>query len=156
MLAPDNIPHFLKGMHLLFTVSGSATRGHDLQDAGQLRHPDGVVTLRDFSFTIPTAMTRAGFHLIEVLNHGPQTHQMQLFKVRKGHTLKEVAACLQSMKCQPPVDDAGGTDALEPGGIGWMELNLRPGTYIAICLVPDLKTQKPHAALGMVAPFTVR
>jgi hypothetical protein len=34
-------------------------------------------------------------------------------------------------------------------------MDLTPGTYIALCFVPDEQTGAPHAAMGMVAIFTV-
>ena len=34
-------------------------------------------------------------------------------------------------------------------------LDLAPGTYIAVCFVPDEETGVPHALMGMVQVFTV-
>jgi hypothetical protein len=44
---------------------------------------------------------------------------------------------------------------LNPGSSGYPALNLQPGTYAAICLIPDPASGKPHAALGMAKDFTV-
>ena len=30
-----------------------------------------------------------------------------------------------------------------------------PGRYVGVCFIPDPATQKPHAALGMVAELTI-
>lgn len=34
-------------------------------------------------------------------------------------------------------------------------VDLAPGTYAAVCFIPDLETGAPHAMLGMTASFTV-
>jgi hypothetical protein len=36
-----------------------------------------------------------------------------------------------------------------------LALDLAPGTYIALCFVPDEETGVPHALMGMVQVFTV-
>ena len=44
---------------------------------------------------------------------------------------------------------------LSPGETAWTEVDLAPGTYVALCFVFDPATGMPHAAMGMVAVFTV-
>jgi hypothetical protein len=56
----------------------------------------------------------------------------------------------------PPFDPVGGMQGLEVGGSGYMTLELAPGEYAAICLIPDPTTGQSHLHLGMVAPLTVR
>jgi len=36
-----------------------------------------------------------------------------------------------------------------------LALDLAPGTYIALCFVPEEETGAPHALMGMVQVFTV-
>lgn len=154
---PDPTPHVFRGMHTRFTVFDSHRGGSAWEDSGQLRSPDGLVTLQDFRITIPAVMRHSRFLFIKVWNKGPQTHQMQLLRVRNGHSIGEVIHCFQTMACPPPVDDYGGMDALAPHTVGWVELDLRPGTYIAICFVPDVnKPNTSHAQEGMETIFTVR
>ncbi|HKH29134.1 MAG TPA: hypothetical protein VKA61_12485, partial [Sphingomicrobium sp.] len=55
-----------------------------------------------------------------------------------------------------PVSNAGGIQAMDPGLTGWMLLDLEPGEYLAVCMVPSPPNeQAPHAALGMLQGFTV-
>ena len=50
---------------------------------------------------------------------------------------------------------AGGLGWLSPGQTAWTEVDLEPGTYVALCFVFDPATGMPHAAMGMVAVVTV-
>ena len=47
------------------------------------------------------------------------------------------------------------TSVLSAGKSMWIEFDLAPGTYAAVCFFPDLETGMPHAAMGMVQVFTV-
>jgi len=42
------------------------------------------------------------------------------------------------------------------GTSGWMKLDLQSGNYVVFYMVPDSKTSKPHAMLGMSTSFTVQ
>lgn len=44
---------------------------------------------------------------------------------------------------------------LSSGHSVWIEVNLTPGTYAAMCFVTDPNTGMPHALLGMVEVFNV-
>ncbi|HEX2194576.1 MAG TPA: hypothetical protein VHK63_06450, partial [Candidatus Limnocylindria bacterium] len=48
-----------------------------------------------------------------------------------------------------------GLGALSAGQTSWLALDLQPGTYVALCFVPDEQTGTPHALMGMVSIFTV-
>jgi hypothetical protein len=37
----------------------------------------------------------------------------------------------------------------------WLALDLQPGTYVALCFIPDEAPGAPHALLGMIQVFTV-
>lgn len=55
----------------------------------------------------------------------------------------------------PPAGVSGGVGALSPSGQAWSTTDLRAGTYVVICFVPDAKGV-PHAALGIVSKLTVK
>ena len=163
--SPDGVPHLDKGMVQAFEVaeSGTPTATEDPQAAG-------TVVLLDFAFELPAEIA-AGPQIWEVVNVGPQPHEIVLLKLAPGETPEQ----LQSMSAGPPAspeagDDtvspvaaagpppfepAGGMQALAAGERGWAVLDLEPGTYVAICAVPDPASGQPHLALGMVASFTV-
>lgn len=50
---------------------------------------------------------------------------------------------------------SGGVGAVSAGGQAWVTADLKPGTYVIVCLIPDAKGV-PHAALGMLNKITVR
>jgi hypothetical protein len=146
----DNIPHFAKGMYKFFTVTAPS-------NANQASQPqaDGQVTLKDFSFVLPTSI-HAGPMTLQVTNQGTQPHEMDLLKLLPGKGVQDALAFLQKPAGPPPFADAGGMGALNPGMSGWVKLNLTSGNYVALCFVPDITTGKPHFALGMITTFSVQ
>ena len=56
----------------------------------------------------------------------------------------------------PPFVAVGGMQGLSNGASGYLNLDFAAGNYVAICNIPDPATGKPHSALGMVHPFTVK
>jgi hypothetical protein len=155
---PDNTPHFLKGMHKLFHVVAGASARTDTDNrllASGLPASDGTIVLRDFHITLPAAIHTRGMHTFHVLNDGPQTHEVGFMRLNAGKTLNDFVNALKANK-EPPVTDAGGSGAFAPHGNGWIETDLAPGNYVAACFVPDVKTGKPHAVMGMETAFTVR
>jgi hypothetical protein len=151
---PDHqgVMHMAKGMAALLTVTGNFP--------GDQAEPvaDATVTMRDFSYTLPDDI-RTGAQTWKVVNEGPQLHEMHLMRLAEGKTLDDVIAFTESPHGPPPYEGAGGFQAIDPGKSGWMQLNLEPGTYVAICHVPDLAnvaSGKTHLELGMVQSFTVQ
>lgn len=144
--SPDGTPHLAKGMITPFRVTG---RGAD----GTSRPVDGEVTLRDFGFVMPEVT--AGESTLRVTNAGPQVHEIAIVKPLGDTSARDVLAFLRDPEGSPPFVPAGGMQALEPGAGGWLHLDLAPGTYVAICLVPDPASGRPHIDLGMIAEFTV-
>jgi hypothetical protein len=53
------------------------------------------------------------------------------------------------------VEDVLEVPVLSTGQTNWIELDLQPGTYVALCFIPDRETGTPHVMLGMVEVFTV-
>jgi hypothetical protein len=155
--SPDGVSHATKGMvHPLAVVAG---------DAGSAPDPvaDATVTLKDFAFDLPSPVS-AGRHLWEVVNDGPEVHELVVLKLTAPLSPDQLLAVLAGLAAPsagsapagpPPVAPAGGLSPIASGGKAWLELDLTPGNYVAVCFVPDPTTGKPHLALGMVMPFTV-
>ncbi len=70
--------------------------------------------------------------------------------------MQDVMAWAEHMHGAPPYTNAGGMQAIMPGTAAWLDLDLTPGQYVALCHVPDVASGKPHEMLGMVMPFTVQ
>jgi hypothetical protein len=127
---------------------------------------DGTVSLFEYGFKLPTAVT-PGRHVWQVLNAGREPHELQLAKVPAGTTAAQVVALLTSgsedenatpVGGGPSASESipvGGMGQLSPGLSAWTEVDLESGTYVALCFVFDQATGMLHAALGMVAVFTV-
>ncbi len=154
--SPDGVPHVAKGMVRPFRVAGTA--------AAPAASPtvDARVTLRDFSFTIPSDV-RSGSQTWEVVNEGPQPHQFALLKIAPGKTVQDVLGALAPPSPgasppagPPPFQDVAGLATINAGTRGWITFDPEPGDYVALCFVLDPSSGKPHSQLGMVAPFTVK
>ncbi|MGD9890558.1 MAG: hypothetical protein AB7N70_13445 [Dehalococcoidia bacterium] len=144
--SPDGAPHLAKGMMQPFRVTGTGIGDDDPR-------ADDEVTLRDFGFTLPESM--AGDATLKVINAGPQVHEMGVVKPAEGTTVRDVLDYFHEPQGPPPFAPAGGMQALDPNASGWLHLDLEPGAYMAICLIPDPGSGRPHADLGMIQEFTV-
>ena len=113
-----------------------------------------TVVMRDFAFEMPSQFP-AGRQTWKVLNQGAQLHQLLYARLLPGRTVEEALATPED--APPPIDFAtfGGLSFLSPGLTAWMEPDLSPGNWLAVCFVTDPATKKSHAELGMVAGFTV-
>lgn len=148
----DGAPHFAKGMikPLTVTTAGEARPAEPQADL--------TVTMKDFHFDMSSEM-KAGKQVWKIVNDGPQPHELQVLKLAPGKTVDDMAAFFQTQgppSGPPPFDTLGGMQGLNQGLSGWLNLDLTAGNYVAICYIPDPKSGKPHFALGMVMPFTVK
>lgn len=119
--------------------------------------PSATVTvdLVNFKFHMPSAIP-AGMNTFRLTNSGTQPHEMALFKLAPGKTLADVMSYLKSQQGAPPGSQAGGLYDLDPGQTSYLKQSVSPGNYVALCFVTDPKTHLPHAALGMIMPFTAQ
>jgi hypothetical protein len=129
---------------------------------------DEMVEAIDFDFTIPDTVA-AGPQIWQVTNTGSQPHHMILERLPGPVTEEQIdelisfefgmapAGATPSPNL-PNTDDflpAGGMGVISSGQTAWIELNLEPGNYIAVCFIPDQETGMPHLAMGMYELFTV-
>lgn len=150
----DGTPHFEKGMvqklHVTTTSAGPA----------QAPASTATIGLKDFSFTFPSGFNGHGTY--QVNNAGPQPHEMGLLKLNPGVTPDQVKAMIlappgsPAPSGPPPFTPVGGLGAIDPGMTAYVTLDLSPGTYMALCFVPDVHTHQPHAAEGMITSFTIK
>jgi hypothetical protein len=145
----DGVPHLAKGMVRPLEVVAGAEQAQEID-----LKADAVVKLVDFSFVLP-AEIKAGRQVWQIVNEGPQPHEIMLIKLADGKSVGDVQAFMQSPQGTPPFSQIGGFQAIQIGQSGWLNLDLAPGEYVAICHVPDPASGHPHSELGMVMPFTV-
>lgn len=127
--------------------------------AAQAPAADLELHLADFAFDFPDTLP-AGAQLWHVQNTGAQTHLAALFKLQPGKTQDDLLAWFESMGPSgpagpPPADDGGMVDAISPDQSFYIAMDLEPGTYVAVCFMPDTETGQPHLMKGMVQSFTV-
>lgn len=139
--------HTELGIHTTLTV---------VEGPGQADAPaaDVTVDMSDFAFSIPDEVA-AGRQVWEVVNVGEQVHHMELLKVREGSSLDEVMSFLETEEGEPPVDPFAYVPILDSRERNFLPLDLAPGSYVALCFLPDYETGQPHVALGMVDAFSV-
>jgi len=115
-----------------------------------------TVVATDYHFDLPATLA-AGPTTFTIVNHGREAHHLQLERLEQGHSLADFLAALK--KGGPPpawAVDVGGPNAADPGGRSLpATVELRPGTYAALCVIPGADGI-PHAMKGMVQQFTVR
>ncbi len=144
---PDGVPHLARGMvtQLEVTPPGATANEPTTQ---------GTFTLKDFSIDMPATLP-IGSSTYRVVNQGPQIHELNVVKLQPGKTAEDVLAWDTAPAGPPPYAAVGGINAFSVDGSGSMTLDLQPGTYLALCRVPDPASGVPHTHLGMVKQFTV-
>lgn len=145
----DGTPHFLLGMTKSFFAVGAGI-------SHATPHSKGTVLEFDHQINVPHVITHSRPLLLKVVVHD-QTHEFSLLRVPDGTTRQDLLNCFTGASCSltaPPID-SGGAGAIAPGSTHWVELHLAPGTYAAVCFVPDIKTGMPHALMGMITVFKV-
>ncbi len=116
--------------------------------------PSIMVMAQDYSFQMPDTLT-AGVMSFRVMNHGNEPHHVSLIKLGEGQT----AASLQQFNPTAPLPPGmvlmGGPNFAAPqGGAAEAIVDLPPGNYVAICMIPS-PDGVPHMAKGMVHEFVV-
>lgn len=144
----DGAPHVALGMVDALEVTGEPTTPADLA-------ADVEVRMFDFAYTMPEAVP-AGRTVWKVVNDGPQPHEMIVLRLADGADFDGLMTHLRD-NGEPgmPAVPIGGAQGLGDGLTSYLEWELEPGAYVAICFIPDPETGAPHFALGMAAPFDV-
>lgn len=141
----DGLPHIARGMVMPFDVTGDAT-------GATAPSTVGTVQLKEYSVTLPAGFGKGRY---EISNSGKEPHELTIVRLADGKTMNDVMAAFQpGFQGAPPFTSAGGVNAVSPGGTAYGDFDLAPGNYIALCFVPG-PSGVPHAAMGMMQPFTV-
>lgn len=172
---PDGVPHFVHGMYMPVTIT-------DVTSTLEAPATDGTISLVDMTFEgLPTELA-AGPHTWDVTNNGPQLHEIVLLQLVPGLNLDQLMQMMEggpggeasaspaadhdagheaspaaaaSPAGGPPFQVVGGTAPMGVGAVNYLEMDLDPATYVAICFVPDAATGMPHFMMGMASEFTV-
>ena len=150
--APSGETHATDGMVDEFEVSSRKA-------ASTVPSPTADLRLTDSGFRLPSPFPRHA--VLRVTNQGTQPHEVTFLALPPGRGQEAIQPYLNSLKTStplqqaPPLSAAGGVAALSPGQTAIVPTDLKPGNYLAICLVHGADG-KPHALHGMLQPFTVR
>ena len=145
---PDHVPHFVKGMTKAFVVIPGTNNAVEPT-------PTVTMTVADYSFTTSVPLT-AGKHIVQVVNNGPQTHEVAIFKLDSAKTLDDFMKFAETYQGAPPATAKGGIAGIKPGSTHFFDVDLTPGEYVLLCFVPDSKDGKPHMMHGMLQKLTIQ
>lgn len=145
----DGVPHIMKGMSRGLVVTASTAA------AAPEPTPTATMTLSDYKFELSQPL-KSGQNIVRVENTAEQPHEVVVFKLPPGKTMKDFQAWLPvSDKQPPPVIPMGGVVGLSKGLHALFTTNLDAGDYVLVCFLQDAKDGKPHFVHGMVQSFKI-
>ena len=150
--SPDGLPHLAKGMVKPFQVTAPP-----MPAAPQPTTRETLI-MKDFTYELPASLP-AGRNTFRVNNTGPsQPHELTVARLQPGATVQSAVQYWtgESPSGPPPYITLGGMQGIVVNEGGWMTVDLTPGEYAALCVIPDPTSGKRHIELGMITPFTVR
>jgi len=112
-----------------------------------------VVNARDFAFDLADTV-EAGAIRFRLVNQGPELHHVQLVRLEQGRTFSDLMSAMSSGHPPSWVTWMGGPNAPVPGEEASATVELEPGEYALLCVIPS-SDGVPHMAKGMARPLTV-
>lgn len=146
----------LGGFALWASLQASPATGQQPTPRNGAAEPPGVtVVATDFGFEAPRSVA-AGRTAVRLVNRGSELHHLQLVRIDAPHTTPELLEALGSGGAPPAwAHDAGGPNAVAPGGGEFVAVvDLQPGTYALLCLIPS-PDGVLHLMKGMSTEWTV-
>jgi hypothetical protein len=124
---------------------------------------DITAEVKNFHIILPDVIP-AGDSVWTITNKGDQPHEMFIVKTQRRLTLEEADIILNLPEGELPpegvpdpsqFEDIGGMAPISKDQTVSIELTLEPGSYVAVCFMPDKDTGMPHALKGMAVIFEV-
>ncbi len=146
----------LKSMGAAGLATAFAVRGIPLAMARTNAYPQLGITARDFRFDLPASIP-GGYTEITLKNAGGADHHAMLMRLNEGKTVDEFMATARDKDLGALFSisrSMGGPGSINPGRQTSVILDLQPGRYVVICMIPDAAGM-PHYKMGMLAPLTV-
>ena len=102
--------------------------------ASQAQHPPARVQVvaQEFSYSLSRTKVRAGRVIVELVNRGQDTHDLDMRRVGGTHIFR--------------------FPSVQPGQVVDRELKLVPGRYVLWCAIADHRERGMHAVLRVVRP----
>ena len=114
-----------------------------------------TILAKNYLFIAPDTI-EAGMTTIRLRNQGSEHHHVQLVRLQDGKTVDNLMAAIQQNPNAIPsfITLVGGPNSPQPGAEALGTLDLQPGNYVLLCLIPTAEGV-PHLAKGMSRPITV-
>jgi hypothetical protein len=148
---------YLAGMSLFTLVAfvgGWKTLLPPIAHAKTTAGPNVVnVVAREYQFEMPDTIP-AGPTLFHLTDKGKQLHHVTLVKLEQGKTLADLTALPPGPFPSWAVFMGGPNTPMPKGGQDEDVVDLSPGNYAVICVIPG-PDGKPHMLNGMVKALTV-
>jgi hypothetical protein len=144
--------------------------------ATNLPEPDLSIELFEMGFSLPEKL-EGGPQLWQVTNTGGMLHEIAIFPVPAGATPEQVQAAVSAelaaefggdpAETRAAIDALGedwvgfssnlvaGVGVLSPQAATLAQFDLEPGTYGAVCFIPEPNSGMAHLMLGMTDVFEV-
>jgi len=111
------------------------------------------VVAHEYAFEV-TPPAHAGVVTVRLVNHGRETHHLEITLVPDTMSLRTVYAIASGTQTSLLVHDMGGPNLTTPTDSNQVTLRLQPGHYVLSCWV-IAADGKPHIMHGMMAEFRV-
>lgn len=128
---------------------------------------DVDVEMYEMGFDMPDQIG-AGPAVWSVTNTGDQPHFIELARYPTAFTEQQILSTFEFVESDDPgatpaadaldpqdLELVFGSEILSPGMTNWLEIDLEPGYYVALCFIPDQATGIPHTLMGMIKVFEV-
>lgn len=113
-----------------------------------------TIMAQEFTFEAPDTLP-AGFTRVNLMNHGVEPHHMIVVRLDSGHVVGELLQSVSTNKVPGWATLLGGPNATMPGSTSETLIELTPGNYAILCVIPSTDGT-PHVAKGMVRQLTVK
>jgi hypothetical protein len=143
------------GLFVVAALIGCGTSEKKSDDSAQTAAPAQhslMIMAQEFSFDAPDTVP-AGFTRVSVMNHGAEPHHAMLVRLDSGHVAGELLDAFAKSRMPAWAVFMGGPNA-NVLGMSDAVVELTPGNYVMLCLVPS-PDATPHFAKGMVRQLTV-
>jgi len=115
--------------------------------------PSVLVSATDYAFQMPDTLT-AGVTAFRLMNHGQEFHHLVLIRLPEGQTIADFQKLNPAAPMPEGMVHKGGPNAAAPGGAVEATVELQPGRYVAVCMIPSADGQV-HMLKGMMHELAV-
>lgn len=111
------------------------------------------IKAHDFAYTLPDSIP-AGLTTIEMTNDGRELHHAIFFRLEGGKRLPDLLEAMKGGAEPRWAVPVGGPNGPAPGGTASATVNLKPGRYAVLCVIPS-GDGMPHVMKGMAKEVVV-